>query len=107
MASRGAYEAASGAPVAWSLVDLVALVLEPCDDGLPVLHDHRGMAFGRRDGVVFPLVVDLSAMSLDPRGALAESARRLDLLESDDAPERLRGRPVLATELECHVLEHA
>jgi hypothetical protein len=54
-----------------------------------------------------PLEVDLGALALDPGGALAEPARRVDLLEADHAPEALGGGPVLAAKLECHVLEHA
>ena len=63
---------------------------------------------GRHDRVVVPLEVDLGAVALDPRGALAE---RLPggstCVEADDAPEALRGGPILASELEGHVLEHA
>ena len=106
MSPRAAHEAAGGAPVAWALVDLVALVAKARDDGVPVIHHHRGMGLGRDDRFVLPLVMDLSAVALYPRGAIAERSGRLDLLEADDAPEGLGRRPVLAAQLECHVLEH-
>ena len=69
--------------------------------------DHYGrVSLGWRDRVVLPLEVDLRAVALDPGGALPEAAGRVDLVEADGLPEALRGGPVLAPQLECHVLEH-
>ena len=107
MTARRDREGAVRPPELTGVLDLEARVAEPLlrlsvvgSDDRRVPEERRGVALGEQQ-------VDLGSLALEPTHRIAQSLRRIDLIESEQAPELDGSVGFIGRHLEGHVLEHA
>ena len=89
--------------VAWLRVEPVRT--QPLERRLVVVDDDREVACRTMLRVAAPHQVDLRAGALDPRGALGERRRWVDLVEAEQLVERDARRDPVRLDFDRYVLE--
>jgi len=82
------------------------VLAEGLHGGLALRGDDRRVALLRDRRVVDGHEMDVGPVALDPREAVAQDRRRLDLREPEQLPERDAVAHLIGTDLERDVLEH-